>query len=212
MSGCAKVAIGCGVLAVIAFIAVGIGVWWVASNVRQLGADAASSTMKEVLKELELPADQQDRIFARIDEVAQRFKDKEITLEKVGQIFQEIGEGPLMSAGLALVVERAYLEQSGFDDEEKSAARTTIQRFSYGIINEMIPDAEVNSVLDAISTKNAGGGRQFQQPVTDEQLRAFVAAAKKASDDANVPEEVAEVNFADEFDKAVDEALGDGRA
>jgi hypothetical protein len=211
MSGCAKVAIGCGVVAAIALIAGGIGVWWVASNVRQLGANAASAAMKEGLRELELPADQQERIFGRIDEVAQRFKDKAITLEEVGQIFERISKGPLMSAGLALVVERAYLQQSGFDDEEKFAARETIQRFSHGTINKMIPEAEVNSVLDAISTENAGGGRQFQHPVTDEQLRAFIAAAEKASDDANVPEDVAEVNFADEFDKAVDEALGDGR-
>ena len=72
----------------------------------------------------------------------------------------------------------------------------------------MIPEVVVNSVLDEISTED-GGGREFQHPVTDEQLRAFISAAKTACDVAEVPEVVAEVNFADEFDKAVDESLGD---
>ena len=117
-----------------------------------------------------------------------------------------------MSAGLALVVEQAYLEQSGFDEEEKAAARATIHRFSHGTINRLISEDQVNSVLDAISIENAGGGRQFQHPVTDEQLREFIAAAKQACDDANVPEEVPDVNFADEFDKAIDEALGESGA
>jgi len=212
MSGCAKVALGCGTSVLIALIAAGIGLWWIVANAREIGADVAGAAMKEGLKELSLPADQQQRIFDRIDEVAQRFKDEEITLEEVGEMFREISEGPLIPAGMALVVDRAYLDESGFDDEEKAAARVTIQRFTHGTIRGMIPEAEVETVLDTISTKNNKGERIFRHLVTEEELRTFIAAAKQAADDGNVPEEVPKVNFADEFDKAIDEALAKHRS
>ena len=56
---------------------------------------------------------------------------------------------------------------------------------------------------------NAQGQREFKQKLTDDEVRAFVDAAKQAADDAGVAEEVPEINFADEFDKAIDEALGE---
>jgi len=208
MSGCAKVAIGCGVIVLLLAIAGGIVGLWVANNARELGADLAGTLMKEGLKELQLPDDQRKRIFDRIDEVSQRFKDGEITIKEVGVIFKNIAKSPLMPAGMALVVDRVYLRDSGLDDDEQATARVAIQRFTHGTINESIPEAEVDKVLDTISTKNAQGNRQFRQPLSDAELRTFVKAAADAADKAEVPAEVPEVNFADEFDKAIDEALG----
>lgn len=207
MSGCAKVAIGCGAACVVGAVLALIAVWWVAANAREIGADLAAAGMKEGLKELKLPAEQQRRIFDRIDDVADRFKKKEITNQEVLEIFENIGKGPLIPAGMVLVVERAYLDESGFDDEEKAAAGITIQRFTHGTVRKMIPQAKVESVLDTISDKNNKGERKFRHPISDEELRRFIEAAKQAADDANVPKEVPKVNFADEFDKAIDEAL-----
>ena len=210
MSGCAKLAIGCGVLCAVGAVVAIAAVFWIAANARKLGADLATKGMKEGLKELKLPADQQQRIFDRIDDVGERFKDEEITLEEVGRIFQNIAKGPLIPAGMVLVVERAYLDESGLDDDEKAAARVTIQRFSHGAVRKMIPQAKVDEVLDTITeTKNNKGERKFRHPISDEELRAFLDKAKQAADDANVPGDVPKINFADEFDKAIDQALGD---
>lgn len=194
MSGCAKFAIGCGIIMFVLLIAVGIGVWWISQNALEFGADLGGTLMKEGLKELRLPEDQKQRIFDRIDEVSQRVKDGETSVEEVGVLFKKIAESPLMPAGLALVVERVYLDESGFDEEEKAAAGIAIQRFTHGAISKAIPEATVNKVLDTVSTSD--------------ELRAFVAAAIKAADEAEVPKDVPKVNFADEFDKVIDEALG----
>ena len=64
-------------------------------------------------------------------------------------------------------------------------------------------------MLDTISVENVQGQREFKQQLSDDEVRTFVDAAKQAADDAGVAEEVPEINFADEFDKAVDEALGE---
>jgi hypothetical protein len=208
MSGCGKIALGCGVIVLLLAIGAGIVGLWVVNNARELGADLAGTLMKEGLKEFQLPDDQRKRIFDRIDEVSTRFKDGEITIEEVRVIFENIAESPLMPAGMALVVNRVYLRDSGLDEDERAAARVAIQRFTHGTINESIPEAEVNKVLDTIRTKDRPGNRQFRHPLTDDELRKFVEAAAQAADDASVPAEVPEVNFADEFDKVIDEALG----
>lgn len=210
MSGCAKLTIGCGVLCAVGAVVALVVVAWIAANARKFGADLATAGMKEALKELKLPADQQQRIFDRIDDVGERFKEKEITLEEVARIFENIGKGPLIPAGMVLVVERAYLDESGLDEEEKTAARVTIQRFTHGAVRKMIPQTKVDEVLDTITeTKNNKGERKFRHPISDEELRNFLDQAMQAADEANVPEDVPKINFADEFDKAIDQALGE---
>lgn len=208
LSGCAIAAIGCSVVLVLVLVLGGLVAFWSFQNARQLGADFAAAALKEGLKELDLPADQQTRINARIDDVAQQFKDEKLTVDEVVHIFEKIGQGPLMPAGLALVVKRVYIRDSGLSDEEKDAAEISIHRFVRGVIDESIPEAEREAVLDRISTMDPQGNRQFKETLTDDEVRAFVDAAKQAADDAGVAEDVPEINFADEFDKAVDEALG----
>ncbi len=209
LSGCAIAAIGCGVVLVILLIFGGLGIWWVANNARTFGAEIAAEVLKASLQELDLPADQQTRIDARIDDIAQQFKDEKLSGEDVGRIFQRIAKGPLMPAGLALFVKRVYIRDSGLSDDEKAAAEVAIHRFARGVIDESIPEAEREAVLDTISSMDAQGQREFKQKLTDDEVKAFVDAAKQAADDAGVAEEVPEINFADEFDKAIDEALGE---
>lgn len=208
LSGCAIAGIGCGVIVVLLLIVAGIGAWWVSKHGRQLGTDFAVTAMKEGLKELDVPDDQRQRMHARIDEVGQQFKEGKLELQQVGAIFEKLSQSPILPAGVSLFVKRVYIRDSGLDDVEKEAAHLAIQRFSRGVIDESIPEAERESVLDRISTKDLNGNRQFKQKLTDAELRDFIEAVTKAADDAGVAAEVPEINFADEFDKAIDEALG----
>ena len=212
LSGCAIAGIGCGVIVVLLLIVAGIGAWWVSKHGRQLGTDFAVTAMKEGLKELDVPDDQRQRMHARIDEVGQQFKEGKLELQQVGAIFEKLSQSPILPAGVSLFVKRVYIRDSGLDDVEKEAAHLAIQRFSRGVIDESIPEAERESVLDRISTKDLNGNRQFKQKLTDAELRDFIEAVTKAADDAGVAAEVPEINFADEFDKAIDEALGGGAA
>lgn len=208
LSGCAIAGIGCGIIVVLLLIAAVIGALWLRDNGRNFGTDLAVTMMKEGLKELDVPDDQRQRMHARIDEVGNDFKEGKLDLEQVQAIFEKIGNGPLMPAGVSLFVKRVYIRDSGLDEAEKEAAHVAIQRFARGVIDESIPKAKREAVLDMISTKDAKGNRQFKEKLTDAELRAFIEAVSKAADEAGVPTEVPEINFADEFDKAIDEALG----
>jgi hypothetical protein len=207
LSGCAIAGIGCAVIFVLGLIAVVFSGFWVANNVREIGTDFAVSAMKEGLNELEVPDDQRKRMHDRIDDVGQQFKDGKLEIEQVMAIFKKLSESPILPAGVSLFVKRVYIRDSGLDEEEKAAADIAIQRFSRGVIDRSIPDAKREAVLDMISTKDVNGNRQFQQKLTDDELRAFIKAVTETADEAGVPTEVPEINFADEFDKAIDEAL-----
>jgi hypothetical protein len=165
--------------------------------------------MKEGLNELEVPDDQRKRMHDRIDEVGQQFKDGKLEIEQVLAIFEKLSKSPILPAGVSLFVKRVYIRDSGLDEEEKAAADIAIQRFSRGVIDGSIPEAKREAVLDMISTKQADGNRQFKQKLTDDELRDFLKAVTETADEAGVPAEVPEINFADEFDKAIDEALGE---
>jgi len=209
MSGCAIVGIGCGVSLLLLIIIGAAGAWWLKNNIRQVGTDFAVSAMKDGLKELDVPEDQRARMHARIDEVGEKFKSGELDLDQVGKIGKAIAESPIMSAGMGLFFKRAYLQNSGLSDEEKEAAEVSVQRFARGVIDKDIPQEVSESCLDEISVKDADGKREFKEKVTDDELRSFLTAITKAADDAGVPADVPEINIADEFDKAIDQALAD---
>jgi hypothetical protein len=209
LSGCAIAGIGCGVIVVLGLLAVVLGGFWVANNARELGTDFAVTAMKEGLNELEVPDDQRKRMHDRIDDVGQQFKDGKLEIEQVLAIFKKLSESPILPAGVSLFVKRVYIRDSGLDSEEKAAADIAIQRFSRGVIDGSIPEAKREAVLDMISTKRPDGNREFKQKLTDDELRDFLKAVTETADEAGVAAEVPEINFADEFDKAIDEALGE---
>ncbi|NQV26629.1 MAG: hypothetical protein HQ518_19915 [Rhodopirellula sp.] len=209
LSGCAIVGIGCGVIVVLALIAAVIGGFWIANNGREFGTDLAVSAMKEGLNELEVPDEQRTRMHDRIDDVGEQFKEGKLEMQQVVAIFKKLSESPILPAGVSLFVKRVYIRDSGLDDAEKAAADIAIQRFSRGVIDKSIPEAKREAVLDMISTKRADGNREFKQKLTDDELRDFLKGVTEAADEAGVPAEVPEINFADEFDKAIDEALGE---
>lgn len=212
MSGCGISAMGCGITLVVLLIAGGLTAWWVSNNIRSLGTDVAVSAMKDGLNELEIPEDQLQRIHNRIDSIGQQYKDGDLEMDQLVIVFEQLGESPLLSAGASLFFKRVYLQKSGLSDEEKEAGETTIQRFARGIIDQSIPKGTINEVLDLISDSDGKGSREFRQKLTDEDLRAFLSAARQAADDAEVSAEVPEINYADEFEKAINDAMKEAGA
>lgn len=208
MSGCAKAGIGCGIVAVVLMIAAGIGAWWLANNFRAVATNAGAVVMKKALAELDLPDDQRQRINARIDDIGDKFKSGEITDQQMAAIFENVVQSPLIPAGAVLIARKAYIDNSNLDEAERDAGGLALNRFVRGCMDDLIPQGRIDDVLDHITARKNGDRREFKQSLTDEELRAFISEAKAAADEVGVAEVVPDVNFADEFDKAVDEALG----
>lgn len=209
LSGCAIAGIGCGVLLLLGVIIAGAGAWYVASNFRSLASGATTTVLKESIKELRLPADQQARIEQRIDELGSLYEQGTIDLEDFVPIMEKITQGPLLTAGAALMVERKYLDRSNLADEQKAQVRQAVQRFMRGSMDKAIPEATRDQVMQIVTTPGSGPQRELKDTLSDAELLQFAEAAAEAADAASVPEKVEEVNLADAFDEAVDAALQD---
>ena len=60
-----------------------------------------------------------------------------------------------------------------------------------------------------VFTKTADGQNQFKEKMSDDELKAFIAAAKEKADGAEMAEEAYEFNVVPEFTKIVDGILKD---
>ena len=207
MGGCAKAAIGCGVVCLI-FIGLGVaGVFWVINNPREAQARLFAFGAEKVVEEMKIPEEQKEQMITTIEKIKQDFIDEKITEGQAKRVFMAIIESPLFKQAIVLVVEQAYFDQSGLSPEEIEAGRVTLRRLIYGVANQQISEERLNEVLDLISTQGRNSQRQIEDTVSDEQLRAFLKDAKAAADEAEIAEDIPEINFADELDKAVELGL-----
>jgi hypothetical protein len=206
-SGCRNFAIGCGcAFGVLLLVVACIGVWiamnwkiWVADGAKQVAADAVARST--------LSADDKKRVLNRINQLADDFKDGQVSNQQLVQVMQAIAASPLLPLGLVMAADEKYLKPSGLSADDKEAGRRTLQRFARGAFEKSIADHDVQDAMKLLMEKQPDGSDQLKEHLTDPELAAFLAKAKDKADAANVPDEPFEVNIADELDKAIDKVL-----
>lgn len=196
-------------LIVVVFLLLALGAW-VAFSWRGWAAGWMEEGTRQMIAQSELPQDQKDRINTKVKSIADEFRAGKLTLEDMGRVLKHIGESPLMQVWMVALAEQQYVGPSSLSAEEKADARLTLQRFVRGSFEKKIKGAEIDQVLDMISTRKPGGGREFKPALSPEELAAFLSLAKQKADAAGVPDEPYQVNIADELEKAIDSALGRG--
>jgi hypothetical protein len=74
-----------------------------------------------------------------------------------------------------------------------------------------IPEEQLEGILDLVSVRQAGGGRQIRQKLSDAEVRALATRVKEVADRAGVPDEPFEIDCVAEFGKAIDLEMGEHR-
>ena len=207
MSGCTFALLGCGVVALLIIVAVGIGVWYVTTNIRSIASDVIGAVVTNSVEQSKLPEDQKARIIARIAQVKEDFKAGRITDQQAEQVFENLMESPLLPLGAVEFYEEHYIKSSELSDEEKQAAVRSLERFARGIAEEKTEKQAVDEVIAPISEAQSDGERKLKENPTPDELRAMVKLAKAHADEANIPDEPFTVNVADELDRAIDAGL-----
>ena len=82
-----------------------------------------------------------------------------------------------------------------------------MQRFFRGAIDDKINEAGIDAAMAHVADRDPQGHWKLRETLTDDQLRAFLAEAKKQADAAGIPEQPAEIDPSEEIKKIVDEAL-----
>lgn len=200
--------IGCGVVALVVVLACGIGGYWTVTKAPAMAARAVRDGMAEQVRSSDLPEAEQEAIVQEMDRVVVAIEKGDVNMQNVKRTMEELAESPLVIFVLIAGLEEQYLKKSGLSNEEKAAAKLTIQRIYRGVKEEKIDMSQLESGLEHIATKKADGGWELKSHVSDEDLRAFLAECKQLADDAEVPNEPFEFVLSEEVHKIVDSLLG----
>ena len=182
--------------------------YWIAKNWRNWAADVGSDAIKQSLDASELPEAEKAEIGVQVDRLAAGFREGRISLEQMIEIVRRLAESPLATSLIVSVVDSKYLASSGLSDEEKESGRKTLRRFARGVIDNRIPEADRDATLEHLADKRDDGNWEIREQVTDEDLRAFLAAAQADADAAQIEDEPEVIDPSEELRLIVDEALG----
>jgi hypothetical protein len=187
-------------------IAILVGVW-VARNLREWAADLTTEGIRQGIASSQLPAQEQQEIMVQVDRVAKAFREKKMSVEQLGILAEKFADSPLMSLIVASTIDQQYFAKSGLSEEEKTEGRQTVQRFFRGAIDKKINEAGIDAAMAHVADRDAHGKWKLRPTLTDEELRAFLAEAKKQADAAGVPDQPADIDPSEEIKKIIDEAL-----
>lgn len=200
--------IGCLIVCVVLFVLVALIGFWVTRNWRNWTADFSTEVIRQGMAESQLDPQEQQEIMVQVDRVTTAFREQKITGEQLGNLAEKLVQSPIFSMIMATAIEKQYLAKSGLSDQEKTEGRVTLQRFIRGVVDQKITKDGMDAAMSHVATRNPNGGEwQLKNQLTDEELRAFFAEAKKQADEAGVAEQPEAVDPSDEVRKIVDEAL-----
>lgn len=200
--------VGClAVLGVVVVLAVvgGVILWM---NWKPWTASAMNATMKAVVQESKLPADQQSRINTQIDQLTSAFKAGDITFEDLGNVIKAMEGHPILPVGLLEYVEMNSMKASGLTDEERAAGALATQRVQRALIEEKIVMADIEPILEPISQRDSGGDLQPLQNPTAPQVRLYIEAARAKADELGIPNEPYDVDVAEQIERLINDTLG----
>lgn len=198
--------IGCLIVFAVLLLAGIIGVIWVSRNLKDWAATGITVAIKQGLEQTDLPPEERAEVMVEVERGAALFREGRISNEQAAFLMQKLVESPLFTAFAASAADKKYIDPSGLSDEEKADASLALQRFARGVIDGKIDQQSMDTVLRHVGTKN-GQNWEFKDKIGDDEVRAFVAAAKKTADDAGVAAAPEEVDPSDEMKRIIDEAL-----
>ena len=99
-----------------------------------------------------------------------------------------------------------YIHPSGLSTEEKDDAHVTFGRLSRGKKAGKISNSELTALQEPYTVIDEEGNKVIKQNPTDEEIRAFLASAKKLLSKNEVSEEPLKLDIANELKEALDEA------
>jgi hypothetical protein len=204
---------GCGggcliTLAVLAVITVGV-VIFVAVNFKSIATRIVVHVIEKSIDDSDLAPEEKARLIARIGRLRDDYLAGRITDEQMQRIGEEIHDSPLFFVGGVYVLDTRFVAGSGLSDDEKRAAKLTLQRVARGLHEKKIDNKSLEPAWRIVTTGEPKGKRDLKEKITDGELRDFLKLAKEQADKAKIPDEPMQIDLADELDKAIERALED---
>ncbi len=192
---------------VVIFVAAGV---YAVKNRQIWIAHGITAAMNAVINTSGIPSQEKSQVTEIIYQINQGYLSGEISTAELGLIFEGMAKCPALTIGLVTQFEQSYVAPSGLSSSEKLAADTDLNRLARGLSNGQISWEITETILAGISELGEDGKHHLKtsDEVSDEEIRAVLAAVKIAADEAGISENKVEIDISDEFKKSVEDALG----
>lgn len=170
--------------------------------------DWAHRAVVAAVNDSDLSAEDKQKITAEMDRLLAEYKAGNVSQEQVRSALEELGKSPLPVLIMAYAAMENFVTPSGLSDTEKAEAKLAFQRIARGTFQKKIDPDDLETALNYVSKKDFNGNRQLKSRVSDEELRSLVKECTRVADEAEIPNEPFEVEFAAEVKRIVDRALG----
>lgn len=208
-SGWSTCLTGC-LVTIVVVLALGVMVgFWVWHHWRDWVAAGAAEAIQQGLDASDLPAQEKQQVRAQVDRLSTAFRDGRLSAPQLASIMTQLLHSPLMTTVAVTAAERMYFAASGLSDDEKAQGRRALRRFVRGMVDGKIDQQSTGAVMRHIADRESDGTWKLRQQLTDDELRAFLEAAKTEADRADIPAEPQDVDPSDELKRIVDQALGE---
>jgi len=199
--------IGClAVLVFLMMLAIVVG-YWFARNWREVMATGTADMINQGIDSSNLPPEEKKQLKTEVQRVTDAFRKGQISLEQLVKILESLSKSPLMALIIVSSVEIHYLDKSGLSADEKTDAKRTLQRYVRAVADGKIDQQGADAVMIHIADRKPDGRWEMRQTVSDQDLRAALAEAKKRADEVGIPDEPPVFDPSDELKRILDEAL-----
>jgi len=189
------------------FVAVGV---YAAKNYNVWIAHGITAGMNALINGSAIPEQEKEEVTEIISHLKEGYLAGEITMAELGLVLEAIGTCPALPIGLVVQFEQSYVTPSGLSEDEKMAAALHLNRLARGLADGRIDWAVSEQLLDPISDPGQDGKQHLRSPelVTDHEILEVLVTAKEFADEAEISEDLIEIDISDELRKSVEEALG----
>ena len=189
------------------FVAVGV---YAAKNYNVWIAHGITAGMNALINGSAIPEQEKEEVTEIISHLKEGYLTEEITMAELGLVLEAIGTCPALPIGLVVQFEQSYVTPSGLSEDEKMAAVLHLNRLARGLADGRIDWAVSEQLLDPISDPGQDGKQHLRSPelVTDHEILEVLVTAKEFADEAEISEDLIEIDISDELRKSVEDALG----
>lgn len=211
---------GCLVALAVVLILLVIGGVFVAMNWRTWTSKGMHALVEEAVSESALPLEEQREVMAVADTFIAEFETGNVSMAQFGRVVEELSKSPMIPAMVMMGVDESYIAKSALPEEEKAEGSKDVSRFVWGVYDGVISQTKIDDVAqpisappgdqDAVVIQTDRVNLRLKKPenVTNEELRAFLANANAAADEAGVPDEQFTIDWSAELQGAIDRAMG----
>lgn len=176
-------------------------------NIKSLAVSMFRQPIVTMVENSGLPDDQKQAIVRNVDRLGTEFEAGHITADQLSQIGFRLMQGNFFTLVQLELLETEYLQRFELTADEQAKVERDVDRFQRGMVQGTLSETQIEDTMGLVMITDEQGEKTVKSPLTDAELKTFIAQVHAAVADSAVPDESYQVDFAARFDEAINYVL-----